>query len=184
MEKVCCKCKILKQDDMFHKDSSKKDGLETRCKYCRKEQQDQYRTNPEFSIRMQNYNHKYRKENIEDCKVREKKYYKIRMSTHGSVERIRRSLRSRLRKALRGTAKSKSIIKLLGCSIEELKQHLSKQFKPGMTWENYGQWHIDHILPCSKFDLTQPNQQEKCCHYSNLQPLWALENIQKSNKII
>ena len=54
-----------------------------------------------------------------------------------------------------------------------------------MTWENHGRygWHIDHIMPCSSFDLTDPEQQKKCFHYTNLQPLWAHENMSKGAKI-
>lgn len=97
--------------------------------------------------------------------------------------RIRDSLRARIRLSLHG--KSKNTIKLLGCSIEELKQHLQSQFTSGMSWDNYGLhgWHIDHIKPCSKFDLLKPSEQRKCFGFSNLQPLWAIDNIRKSNKL-
>jgi hypothetical protein len=73
----------------------------------------------------------------------------------------------------------------LGCSSwDELKNYLEKQFTCGMNWENMGEWHIDHIIPCSSFDLTNIEQQMKCFHYSNLQPLWAKDNLSKSNKIL
>jgi len=79
--------------------------------------------------------------------------------------------------------KVKSVIELLGCSVEESKLYLEKQFKPGMTWENHGLvWEIDHIKPCSKFDLIQLEEQMKCFHYTNLQPLFKSENrIKKDN---
>jgi len=70
-------------------------------------------------------------------------------------------------------------MKLVGCSIDFLKQHLENKFKPGMSWKNYGKWHIDHIRPCASFDLRKPAEQKKCFHYSNLQPLWAKENLVK-----
>jgi hypothetical protein len=75
---------------------------------------------------------------------------------------------------------------LLGCNISEAKEHLEKQFKEGMIWENHGThgWHIDHIIPCASFDLTYPEQQKKCFHYTNLQPLWAKENMSKGSNII
>jgi hypothetical protein len=75
---------------------------------------------------------------------------------------------------------------LLGCSIEEFKQYLQKQFKEGMTWSNYGQhgWVIDHIYPCCKFDLSIEEEQRECFNYKNLQPLWRKENSQKSGKVI
>jgi len=75
---------------------------------------------------------------------------------------------------------------LTGCTIDYLVFHLESQFKDGMSWDNYGLfgWHIDHIKPCSYFDLNDPSEQKKCFNYTNLQPLWARENISKSNKIL
>jgi len=80
-----------------------------------------------------------------------------------------------------------SAVRDLGCSIDFLRQYLESLFQPGMTWENHGQgkdkWHIDHIYPLSKFDLTDREQLLKACHYTNLQPLWAIDNIRKGNKV-
>jgi hypothetical protein len=89
-----------------------------------------------------------------------------------------------MRAVLKGNNKSQHSIELIGCSSKELESYLENQFTEGMTWENYGYygWHIDHIKPCSSFDLTDPEQQKLCFHYSNLQPLWAKDNIKKSNK--
>ena len=72
-------------------------------------------------------------------------------------------------------------MKLIGCSIESLKNYLEKQFKKDMTWHNHGLygWHIDHIRPCISFDLIKKSEQKKCFHYTNLQPLWAKENLSK-----
>lgn len=74
---------------------------------------------------------------------------------------------------------------LLDASIDEARGHLESLFKPGMTWANHKTdgWHIDHIVPCSSFDLTDPIQQKKCFHYTNLQPLWHYENMDKHTKI-
>lgn len=82
--------------------------------------------------------------------------------------------------------RTNSSSELLGCDIKKAREHLEKQFKEGMTWENHGNdgWHIDHILPCASFDLTDPEQQKKCFHYTNLQPLWAKENMSKGAKIL
>ena len=93
-------------------------------------------------------------------------------------------LRGRLYKVVKGVNKSKPTLGLLGCSIEYLREHLEKQFVDGMSWSNYGNWHIDHIKPCASFDLTDPEQQKICFHYTNLQPLWAKDNLTKSNKLI
>jgi len=91
-------------------------------------------------------------------------------------------VRSRLNEALRAAMarKTSSTTILLGCSIPELKAHLESQFREGMTWDNHGKWHIDHIIPCSSFNLVDPAEQLKCFNYTNLQPLWAHENLRKS----
>ncbi len=78
--------------------------------------------------------------------------------------------------------KSKKTLDLLGCTIVKLKKYLKNKFKEGMTFENYGKWHIDHIKPITAFDLSDVSQQKECFNYKNLQPLWAKENIRKSNK--
>jgi hypothetical protein len=98
--------------------------------------------------------------------------------------KILNSFRSRLRRALKGNTKITSSINLLGCTVEVLKEYLEIQFKPGMNWDNYGKWHIDHVIPCSFFDLRNIEEQKICFHYSNLQPLWAKENLQKKDKLI
>jgi hypothetical protein len=71
---------------------------------------------------------------------------------------------------------------IIGCSPQELKEHLEKQFVSGMTWENRNEWHIDHIIPLSSAKTEE--ELYKLCHYTNLQPLWAEDNLKKSNKII
>jgi len=94
-------------------------------------------------------------------------------------------LRKRILNVIKGKKHYKSI-DLLGCTVLNARVHLEKQFKEGMTWGNHGTrgWHIDHIIPCSSFDLTDPEQQKKCFHYTNLQPLWAKENMSKGAKIL
>lgn len=96
------------------------------------------------------------------------------------------NLRRRVRHALKGTCKSARTLELLGCTVEELRVHLEAQFKPGMTWENQGRygWHVDHIRPCASFDMSDPEQQRACFHYTNLQPLWAKENMSKGAKLL
>jgi hypothetical protein len=99
--------------------------------------------------------------------------------------------RKRISYVLKTNKKSSKTMELIGCSIVQLKQHLENQFTKGMSWLNYGsgwygkgkeQWHIDHIRPCSSFDLSDPEQQKIAFHYSNLQPLWAEDNLKKHAK--
>jgi hypothetical protein len=153
------------------------------------------------------YNKKYREEHKEKIKEYSNNYHKThknqikkqRKNYIREYQRNRRhknagfklicNLRSRLWYSLKGLCKSNYTLKLLGCSVEFLKQYLSKKFhsrKNGlkMAFENYGLWHIDHIRPCASFDLTKPEEQAKCFHYTNLQPLWAEENLSKNKKIL
>jgi hypothetical protein len=103
--------------------------------------------------------------------------------------RIRCSLRTRISSAVRNGCKAGSAVRDLGCSIDEFKIWIENQFytqtKTGleMSWANYGLWHLDHILPLVKFDLTDINQFKKVCHYTNYQPLWAEENVAKGGRI-
>ena len=96
--------------------------------------------------------------------------------------RILHNLRNRLYHSLKGNRKSDTTMNLVGCSREKLKAHLESKFKDNMSWANYGKWHIDHIKPCASFDLSKPEDQKECFHYTNLQPLWAIENITKGSK--
>ncbi len=96
-------------------------------------------------------------------------------------------MRNRVRCALRakGSQKTKHTESLIGCSFEFLRSYLESKFYGDMKWENYGYygWHIDHIRPCSSFDLTVEEQQKECFHYTNLQPLWWKDNLSKSDKV-
>jgi hypothetical protein len=96
--------------------------------------------------------------------------------------RIRRNLGGRIRAAIKGFSKSASTMELIGCTREFLMRHLESNFKPGMTWANYGPvWHIDHVKPCAKFDLPRPEEQRACFNWRNLQPLFAKENQKKNS---
>jgi len=98
--------------------------------------------------------------------------------------KLRTNLARRIHSVLKGNNKSKNSLALLGCSTKEYKAYLESKFKPGMSWNNYNKhgWHVDHIIPCVSFDLTKPEEQAKCFHYSNTQPLWANENYSKGGK--
>lgn len=97
--------------------------------------------------------------------------------------RLAGNLRNRVREALalNGQSKSARTMELIGCSAAELRDHLEQQFQLGMSWSNYGAWEIDHRIPCQAFDLSDPEQQRACFHWSNLQPLWKAENRSKGN---
>jgi len=99
--------------------------------------------------------------------------------------RLKHNLSNRMRLALHGADKSSKTMELLGCDIDFLHDYIEAEFTPEMTWENYGTyWQVDHIRPCASFDLTDPAQQKICFHWSNLQPLKAIENQRKGAKII
>jgi hypothetical protein len=125
-------------------------------------------------------------ENNKDIVRHRRNKYERRKTKDDIQFRISKNLRRRLRNTLNNKTKSGSAVKDLGCSIESFKTYLEIKFQPGMTWNNYGMygWHIDHIKPLSSFDLSDRNQFLEACHYTNLQPLWAQDNLTKSNKLI
>lgn len=92
------------------------------------------------------------------------------------------NLRRRLREFIR-VKKGKSS-SFFGCTPAFLRKHIEQQFERGMSWENYGEWHVDHIRPCASFDLAKLDERRACFHWSNLRPLWAEENITKGAKMI
>jgi len=99
--------------------------------------------------------------------------------------KILTNLRSRISHAVKKLKKANKTKNLIGISLDELRSYLESKFQSGMNWENYGHkgWHIDHIIPCVSFDLSDPEQQKKCFHYTNLQPLWWFDNLKKGYKI-
>ncbi len=129
-----------------------------------------------------------RKGRAKPKEVYEKRNQRLKVKYDSDINyRLARRIGGRIREAIklgRGQKNSKSL-HLLGCSIEELKIHLESQFKPGMTWQNHGHkgWCLDHIIPCVSFDLTKEEEQRKCFHYTNLQPLWAKENCGKCDRM-
>jgi hypothetical protein len=141
--------------------------------------------------KMDKYYKLYREQNKDKSKIYHKEYYLLNKNKINKYKndylnknidkKIKHRLRSRISMAMRSVNQNKcmSSANLLGCSINEFKQYLESKFTKGMTWENYGKngWHIDHIKPCDSFDLTLPDEQKKCFHYTNLQPLWATTAI-------
>jgi hypothetical protein len=146
-----------------------------------------------------NYFNKYRKENFQKRKDYNKKWaqenkeklllrirnYRKRLRQTSSSFRVLNALRCRMYDSIINGYKSKSTMELIGCDIAFLIKYLESLFQKDMTWENYGfyGWHIDHIKPCSSFDLTDPAQQKECFNYKNLQPLWAQDNYSKGDKV-
>ncbi len=92
-------------------------------------------------------------------------------------------MRKRLHRYLGKKVPSLRAEELFGCTPEQLIGHIEQLFKLGMTWENWGEWHVDHIRPLISFDLTDPDQLRAANHYSNLQPLWGFENLAKGSKV-
>ena len=187
-------------------------GKETLRKWRKKNKDKLKKNNKEYhkeyysSDKWKNYKKKYNKEyrKTDTFKDSQKKAQKKYLSSKKGREAISRGAKNyyeknknnpdfklikNLRKRLvnflksKGMKKNSRILVLTGCSKYFLKSYIEKKFKPGMSWENYGKWHIDHIFPLSKFDFENPDSLKRACHYSNLQPLWALENIKKKNTI-
>lgn len=145
--------------------------------YLKKYEKERYAKNPEFHKKR---HQEYSKNNREKVN----KYIRDKYSNDLQFK-FKCVLRSRLLIALKGKQKSDRTLKLIGCTIPVLKIHIENQFEKGMTWDNweYYGWHIDHIIPISLFDLTNKEEVLKACHYTNLHPMWQLENQSKSNKI-
>lgn len=117
---------------------------------------------------------KYRENNRERLNAE----YNYRMR-HDPDFKIPRALRNRLYTAIKRGYKAGSAVSDLGCSIEDFKEYIAAQFQPDMTWENWGEWHLDHIKPLNSFNLSDREQFLEACHFSNMQPLWAAENLSK-----
>ena len=206
--KICRVCQQRKKITSFHIKTSNQDGRNTECKNCKNTYSKNLHQKNKSAINSKKK--QYYKNNKENIKTRQQNYYinnkekillkqkkyqkknKLKINKYHRNRRIKdekyrilHSLRVRLNQTTKGRL-SDSTKKLIGCSLEELKIHLENQFTKGMNWKNYGRngWHIDHIKPCTSFDLTDPVQQKQCFHYSNLQPLWAKDNISKGNKIL
>jgi hypothetical protein len=125
----------------------------------------------------------YKKTNKEKISKQKNEYMRNRLATDVNF-RVLHNLRKRLWSAVKRNTKSAPTKELLGCTSEELKIHLENKFTDGMNWDNYGKWHIDHIIPCCSFDMGSSDKQKECFHFSNLQPLWALDNLIKGGRIL
>jgi len=208
--KKCTKCGIEKELINFHNNKAIKSGYGSICKVCcndqakkwrernrekfKKTRQEYYQKNIE-KMRLEKieygkkhkkekalYDIEYRKNNKEMFK-KAKREYELR-NKNNPIYKIKKNLRRRIHHVVANGYKSISSEELLGCTGEEYKKYLESKFKPGMTWENYGpKWHIDHIIPCNNFNLLNQDEQKKCFHYTNTQPLWKEENLKKGRKL-
>lgn len=195
--KRCCRCAKNRLIKEFGKRSCAPDGLKYWCKECDseagkkfyKENRDKvlnsckirYKNNSERYLAQQN---KYRKENPQKRKSTLRRFTANKRKAN-PMYKLEVTLRNRINLVTRYRGKKKPIktMELIGCTIEECRAHIESLFKPGMSWSNHGQWHIDHKLPIASFDLTDLEQQKICFNYTNLQPLWAAENRSKGAKI-
>ncbi len=207
--KQCSKCKATQPVGEFGKDPAMKCGLRSNCRSCsRQGKREWYQKNIERertkaveygkteeckAQRKERYHsdEEYRLKRREQCrrsKQKESSRQKNREWQQKQREtdptyKLRINLSRRLRDAIKLNRKSLPTMLLVGCTIDEFRGHLERLWLPGMDWSNYSLrgWHIDHIIPCAAFDLSDPEQQRKCFHYSNLQPLWAKDNWRKSD---
>jgi len=203
-KKICSKCKVEKDVCEFGKKSVNNKGIQyykSRCKICSNEDEKIKRDkNPEKYKVWYNKNrderNKWRskyyqinkekilnqnKNYIESTRINRRKKY-----NEDNLFKIRHILSCRMRDLLKIKSfyKKQNFNEVLGCTPEFLKEHLEQQFTEGMSWDNhelYG-WHIDHKIPLSSAKTEE--EIYKLCHYTNLQPLWAKDNLKKSNKIL
>ena len=149
----------------------------------KRQSKENYLKNPKLAYAR---NRKRIEKNPKKTTTYKRNYKKRRMETD-PLFKIKERLRTRLYQAIKSQSSKKSINTLdgFGCTGEFLIQYLESLFKEGMSWKNYTfkGWHIDHIKPMSSFDLRDPEEQKKCNNYTNLQPLWWWENLEKGDKI-
>ena len=159
-----------------------KDKIRSREKYKNNPELNQsyYNKNKQFILE---YKKTWAEKNRQKIKEQKKEYIKNR-NKNDFIFNLKNRMRSRLSSYLskKGLSKENKTFEIVGCSPLELKEHLEKQFAIGMSWENRSEWHIDHIIPLSS--AKTEDELYKLCHYTNLQPLWAIDNIEKSNKIL
>jgi len=166
--KQCAKCKSSKEATSvnFPPDKKTKDGFYSYCRPCNREIQKKWRQ--ENKKKLSDYQNNYQKKRrAEDIQFR-----------------IACGLRSRLSITMQGKKKYNKTLDYLSITLSDFKIYIEKQFTEGMSWDNYGDWHLDHIKPVVSFDHTDEEQIKECWHYTNFQPLWATDNIKKSDKIM
>lgn len=173
--RVCTGCRGEKPAtlEFFHKLKNGKYGLSARCKECDCSKRREWaKNNPDKMKASSQRSFAKRDKN----KINELKRLKWKTDP---FFRARNNINNRMHEIMENGQYSATI----GCSGTELKKHLENLFQSGMSWENYGEWHVDHKYPLSVAYKEGEESFKKACHYTNLQPLWAVDNLKKSNKI-
>lgn len=180
------KWKNLNPDAYRKQSSNRRDQQKSKLKEDSSYKQKQYERTTNWRENNNEYHKNYSKAYWKQNKEAQLQKRQSRRKTDVSfriLENTRAYLYQLLKKAYKGCKRNKkeATLSLIGCSKEYLLQYLKSKYQPGMTDENYGEWHVDHIKPCSLFDLTKQEERNQCFHYTNLQPLWAADNLLKSN---
>jgi len=180
-DKTCIICNLTFMRKEFYKSGTHKDGHSPYCKVCSRELEKKNRSENIDEWRdKHSKNQKLWRSNNKNKVTKSKKIYKRNRRKKDPLFRLKESLCSRLRLAVKGHNKSDNTMNLIGCDIDFLKEYIESQFSEGMCWDNYGEWHIDHIIPCCSFDFSSQDEQKKCFNYKNLRPLWAIDNTLKA----
>ena len=173
-------CQKHKKFSTYIKERAKIKYLENREEIRRYSKE--YIARPEVKAKKQVYDMEYRKRNAKKIDARVLDWRKKRIN-NDPLFRFKERLKKRIYSAFKsiGLSKPNRSMTLLGASLQEIKKHIEFKFREGMTWDNYGKWHADHIIPISS--AKTKDEMIKLCHYTNLQPLWALDNLRKGKKI-
>lgn len=187
--KKCIKCKNHLPLCSFHKNRTYKDGHAYTCRKCMLQYLKVYNHTPKRIEQKRTYDKIFTQKEDNKLKSRERSRVYLKQKYNTNLEyKLKHKMRTRLNAALRNVSmmKSSPTMELVGCTAHELKLYLESKFINGMNWENYTRngWHVDHIQPCNSFDLIDPDQQKKCFHYTNLQPMWCEDNWSKGSKLV
>lgn len=178
--KVCCRCKRLKTKDLFYACSSAKDGLNRACIQCRAEVCKEYGKNNRDRVnRTRNLR---RLNNPDKAKAESRREYIQAIARHGHNHLLRARLSNGMRRGLsKGSKNGKSAFEILDFTLDELRVHLENQFLPGMSWDNFNEWHIDHIVPIAAFNYSSVTDKDfkRAWCLTNLRPLWGRDNCRK-----
>jgi hypothetical protein len=200
LQKQCKECRNFKARQYVKKHKEKykehrykwlsqnrdKDNLNKKIRRKRVKGTDKEEKRKEYTKEQRQEMYRKRKSNPEWLERKRKKAREYERNRRKNIlYRIENQIRCRTAIAIKGGPKIGKYEKYIGCTTEELKQYLENKFLPGMTWQNWGRygWHIDHIIPISSFDLSNENDFLKAFHFTNLQPLWASDNLSKGSKI-